>query len=863
MTGDNERDAVGKTSTDEPVQSASRHDEDTVLLLHRLASALVGRRRVLIVVVLALVLAASAGIVFLEEESGLPEFELGTEEEAKQSYIETNFSAGENDEITQIIVRGENVFEKETLVSTLEMQQQIRTNETVGPTLNEERPTAGLANIIATTAIQHEHPERTAPSLDEQIAVLEAMDQPTIDAVAAEILADESSEAYLFLPNDYEPGTTTASSTMVVTFQPVEEGHAPTAAPRHIVETHLAIEHIAGTVHADTAVVGSGILTDEEERALDDTMSLVGPVALLLVVLVLALAYRDLLDVVLGFAGILLVLFWTFGVLGWLGMAFNPVLIAVPVLLIGLSIDFCIHVFMRYREHRTPAMADGGDREKPGIGAAMAAGLAGVGAALVWVTVTTSVGFLSNLASPVAAIGELGLIAAIGIVGAFVVFVLLMPLLKVELDSLLERVGVDRVKPPLGTGGGYVTRLLGVGSQAARTAPLAVLLAVLLLTALTTVAAANVSTTWGPEENMVDGAPEWTQNLPGDLQPGEYTAKENLRFANEQYVRHGSTVDILVEGDVTAPDTVERVAAAEERATQQGVVVNLASGSARTTSPLSTMQRVAEEDDGFAETFRNADTTGDGVPDSNLSAVYDHLFEVAPEQAADVIHREDGEYRAVRMAVSVDPAADGKAITDQFQTVAGELERSETTVTATGEPIIGHLVSQHLLQSLLYSLAITLVLVIALLMVVFRVVHDSATLGLVTLLPVVFAVSWIIGTMYLLGYPLSVLNAIIASLTIGIGIDYSIHISERFRDELRSVGDVGRAIATTVRGTGGALLGSAMTTAIGFGVLALAIHPPLQQFGIVTAIMIGYAFVGAVFVLPSLLVLWAKLVPRQ
>lgn len=44
----------------------------------------------------------------------------------------------------------------------------------------------------------------------------------------------------------------------------------------------------------------------------------------------------------------------------------------------------------------------------------------------------------------------------------------------------------------------------------------------------------------------------------------------------------------------------------------------------------------------------------------------------------------------------------------------------------------------------------------------------------------------------------------------------------------------------------------------GFGVLALAIHPPLQQFGIITAIMIGYAFVGAVFVLPSLLVPWAR-----
>jgi len=833
----------------------SRHDGRR----DRLAAALVDNRRVVVAIVLVALLAVSSGVVLLEESSGVEAFELGTEQEAALDRVEANFSAGEgSDEVAQVVLRDENVFEKEALVETLELQREIRTNATIAPTLGEKQKTVGVANLIARAAIRHERPGLTDPTIQQQITALELMGQSRIDAILRRLLSAEAgtSPAFSFVPDSYEPGTTTASSTVIAVFQDTDEEFAPTAAPPEIVDSQLAIQKLAEEIGTETAVVGSGVLTDEQQRARGDTLSIVAPVALVLVVLVLALAYRDLLDVVLGLTGIVFVQLWTFGTLGWLGIPFNAILVAVPILLIGLSIDYCIHVFMRYREARA-----GSSTADPGVAPSMRAGLAGVGAALVWVTVTTAIGFLSNLTSPVAPIRKLGLIAAVGIVGSFVVFVLFLPLVKVELDGALERVGFDRNKPPIGTGESRVGRLLSLGARAARRAPIAVVVATLLVTALTTAAAANVSTSWGPEDNMVDGAPEWTDHLPGDLEPGEYTAREDLRFVNEQYVREGAEVELLVEGDVTDPATLQRIDRARETAAAQEVVAVLANGEPRSLDPLSTVRQVAAEDEAFAETVRAADTTGDGVPDTDLRAVYDALFAAAPDRAGEVLHRDDGEYIASRMAVSVNPEADGDAIGDQLETVAGGLESDGVAVTVTGEPIVGQLIQDHLLWTLLVSLAVTLAAVLAVLLVVFRVVHGSATLGVVTVLPVVLTVSWIVGTMYLLGYPLSVLNAVIASLTIGIGIDYSIHVSERFREELADGTQVGEAISTTIRGTGGALLGSAATTAVGFGVLALAIHPPLQQFGTITAIMIGYAFLGAVVVLPSLLVLWARFRP--
>jgi len=332
-----------------------------------------------------------------------------------------------------------------------------------------------------------------------------------------------------------------------------------------------------------------------------------------------------------------------------------------------------------------------------------------------------------------------------------------------------------------------------------------------------------------------------------------------MQRANKQYIRHDSTIELLVRGDVATAATLSRIEQARAEAGERETVRTVAGGETRTTDVLETMRDVAAENDSFAAAFESADTTGNGVPDRNVESLYDRLYEVAPGEATAVLHREDGEYVATRMAITVAPDAAGDAVTHDGSAVAGTLAGEGVTVAATGEPIIQHVVQDELVETLLMSLFLMLGAVLVVLMAVSRLNHGSAALGAITVLPVGLAVAWIIGTMSLLGYPLSVLNIIIASLTIGIGVDYSIHVTERFQEEFAEATPVETAVTRTLRGTGGALLGSAATTAIGFGVLALAIHPALQQFGVITAIMIGYAFVAAVFVLPSLLVLWARL----
>ena len=130
-------------------------------------------------------------------------------------------------------------------------------------------------------------------------------------------------------------------------------------------------------------------------------------------------------------------------------------------------------------------------------------------------------------------------------------------------------------------------------------------------------------------------------------------------------------------------------------------------------------------------------------------------------------------------------------------------------------------------------------------------------LGVITTIPVVIVVVWTFGIMAALGIPFGPVTATISALAIGIGIPYMIHVTHRYLEEwLKS--DVEPAMRTTLVTTGSALIGSALTTALGFSVLLAAPLVPMKQLGLLTAIVIVYSLVAAFCVLPAALTYWSR-----
>ena len=102
----------------------------------------------------------------------------------------------------------------------------------------------------------------------------------------------------------------------------------------------------------------------------------------------------------------------------------------------------------------------------------------------------------------------------------------------------------------------------------------------------------------------------------------------------------------------------------------------------------------------------------------------------------------------------------------------------------------------------------------------------------------------------------------VTALTIGLGIDYAIHIVERYRHELQN-SDNSKAVETAIKHTGSALIISGITSLFGFAVLTLSPMPLVRNFGIITAATIIYSVLIAVLVLPSLMLLSGNMLKEK
>jgi predicted RND superfamily exporter protein len=421
------------------------------------------------------------------------------------------------------------------------------------------------------------------------------------------------------------------------------------------------------------------------------------------------------------------------------------------------------------------------------------------------------------------------------------------------------KLGWDRT-PSLPGSRGATQRLLHGGSTLASRMPVALLVAVLLLTGGAAYAATDVGLSADQELFMGDNPPEVTENLPESIQPGEYSLKSDRADIYADFQPPYRQGFILVTGDVATPGALDGVDDARDEINDSDAVYESATDEPAIVTPLSEMRAVARTDQSFNETFERSDTTNDGIPNRNVEEVYDAFYRADEDRASRVLDRNDeGNYTAMSIQIGTDGNADRSAATtavdDGVAAFDGELD-----AVGTGSFVVEEQLNTRLSATLIQSLVVTILAVLVILTGAFWLKERRPTLGPTTLVPVLLSAIWLFGTMALLDIPISIITAMVGSITVGIGVDYSIHVSERYWHERKHGRSIEEALRRTIAGTGSALMSSAVTTAVGFGVLAFALLPSLRHFGFVLAVGVVYSFVTAVYVHPSLLVVWERYV---
>jgi predicted RND superfamily exporter protein len=172
----------------------------------------------------------------------------------------------------------------------------------------------------------------------------------------------------------------------------------------------------------------------------------------------------------------------------------------------------------------------------------------------------------------------------------------------------------------------------------------------------------------------------------------------------------------------------------------------------------------------------------------------------------------------------------------------------------TGDLVILQTVLEGLNSSQIKSTAISLCVSFLVLLILTRRVVPA----LAVLLPVALASLWVAGSMFVLALKWNVLTVMVTALTLGIGIDYSIHMWRRIEVELARRDTHWEALRAALSTTGVALIMSALTTAFGFLVLMFSPMPVIQDFGLITAVTVFFSLLLALVLLPVLIELSAR-----
>ncbi|MFB6070286.1 MAG: RND family transporter [Halanaeroarchaeum sp.] len=788
-----------------------------------------------VVTFLVVTLVMTAGLGNISTETGTQQFSEGTPSEEALSEVDQKFSDpfAIDTGTTQIIQVGRNVLSKKSLLYMLRAQDRV-TDRTELRVTN----TRSAAQLVARAI------DPTATTIDEQIRTIERATPGQIDAAVRRAAAGPGFTGTL--SNDFNAKSASASATIAVVTHEVPAGLSAgpgTSGSSPLQSIQIETAHVVNAGGGEFRVFGTGIISQEFANVIFDSLIIVIPAAVLLIVLFLVYAYRDPIDLVIGLLSLVMAIVWTFGFMGLANIPFTQMLTAVPPLLLAVGIDFGIHSVNRYREERVKGAA---------IVPSMRETVEQLVVAFFIVTGTTVIGFSSNVTSSLGPIRDFGLIAAIGIVFTFLIFGIFLPALKLLADRFRERHDVPRWgQRPIGQEGTLLGRALSSGVVVAKKAPAIFLVMVLVVTVASASYGAGVSTSFSEEDFLPPAdTPDYLDHLPEPFAPSEYTVTSTLNFLEETFQTNArSSVTIYVDGRLRADYALESIRHAStdppESFIESGRV-------ARSTSIIDVIDDYAAQNPEFRALVERNDRNDNGVPDDDLERIYDRLLASPYGDRADQYITDDYRYARVVYEVESDAsqaeaAADARVLADRYRLSA----------VATGQTVVFQAVSETILDSAVRSLTAAMIATAVFLVFIYRLLEGSGSLGLVNLAPIVVTLALIIGTMRALQIPFNALTATVLSIAIGLGTDYSVHMTHRFVDEFEG-DNVDPALENTVLGTGGALSGSMFTTSFGIGVLVFAITPILGQFGTIMSISIFFSYLTAVTVTPSAIVLWDR-----
>lgn len=525
-------------------------------------------------------------------------------------------------------------------------------------------------------------------------------------------------------------------------------------------------------------------------------LTLIGPFSFLLILFVLYFSFRSIRGVILPVLTILISIIWTYGVMGLTGVEISIITSIIPILLIAIGSAYTIHVYNRIEETVAKNKDSG-----------LKVALAYIMIPVFFASLTTIFGFLSFIfGSYIKIISTFGVFTSLGIFFAMLLSLFFTP-------ALIATFPARKSKLSRRSSGSFLILLLDKLHRYINKYPKTIVIVWAFIIIPFLFGIFRI-------ERKVDFL--------------DYLKKDNPNRITEKVLteKMGGTspVYVSVKGDVLDLEVLKQIKATSDFMLKDKNLVNARS---------------------VADLFEQMnDVMGEGkkIPD-DPEKVANLWFLLEGQEILEQLVSPELDEAMINATFGSTDIQDIKIFIDGLNQYI--LEKGDIKIEVTGIPSLVLKLDRSIITSQMRSLGIATILVFIAVSFLMR----SFFKGTITIIPIIVTLVILYGFMGLSGIPLDIATVLVGSISIGIGIDYSIHMITNLNHEMKYSGKLAEAIKNSIKISGKSIIINVMAVSFGFLILLWSNLIPLQRFGLLVSITMITSGLGSLTLLPAILIL--------
>jgi predicted RND superfamily exporter protein len=554
----------------------------------------------------------------------------------------------------------------------------------------------------------------------------------------------------------------------------------------------------------EVMIFGQPYLRAETSKKIARDLLLLLPIGLLIMFFFLWLALRELSAVLLPFSIVILSIIIAMSLIPLFGWEISIIGILVPIMMLAIANNYGIHVVSRYQELRMEYPNSPRNRRITEL-------VLFLRNPVIMTGITTIVGIGGLIAHIMIPAKQMGVVTALGIG-----FALLLSLSFIPATLSLFKEKKNHRKDS----GNVISGMLRYSAHLVTSHPKRVVgvFAVFLLIALAALPRLKVAADFN------------------NVMPAKHPFNQALTIVNKDF---GGTkyINLMFGGDVKDPVLLKKMDSLKSDLEAMPEIGNINS--------IATIIRMISR-----ALLDPQDPFYDRIPDSR-EAVAQYLelygFSGDPEDFEEFV---DFEYTHALMTIQYQ-AGDIKTVQKVVDRIKGLLLHYELDPVIGGYSLVEKELSHAVTIGQKNSLIFAFLAICILLMIIFR----SFLAGLLGSLPLLFAVLCTFGMMSWTGIELNIVTALLSSISIGLGVDYTIHIFWRLKNELKKSGSYQNAVRESITKTGRGITINALSVVAGFSVLFISSFPLIRSFAFLIISSILFCLLCALFLIPALCII--------